>query len=198
MLPMEGPLVSCRSPLPRWLGGTSPQVVIRLSEATHQTKRPSGLASPRICSLVADRGISPPADTIRQHARRAADQRNRLPLAILPLPKCTNRLCLVWAGVGGRLSETALRVRSAPRRAWSLLARERSALPYRRIVLAGFPQLSTSQISKYHHSDCWRMSVLGPNFTLFRHCCEWQGRSGTAGRVCPAVQAGPRRNGDGA
>ena len=33
---------------------------------------------------------------------------------------------------------------------------------------------------------------MGPDFTPFRHCYDWQGRSGIAGRFCPTDQAGHR------
>ena len=36
------------------------------------------------------------------------------------------------------------------------------------------------------------MSALGPDFASFRHCYDWPGRSGIAGRVCPADPAGHR------
>ena len=35
-------------------------------------------------------------------------------------------------------------------------------------------------------------STAGPDFTPFRHCYDWQGRSGIAGRFCPSDQAAPR------
>jgi hypothetical protein len=39
-------------------------------------------------------------------------------------------------------------------------------------------------------------STAGPDFTPFRHCYDWQGRSGIAGRFCPSDQAAPRPNND--